>query len=71
VADVKKRKRTPFESEADEARMERLERLRKMDAAAQLQRMKGKKAKFRGVQKEAIQAIVAGTRAFTERWVVR
>ncbi|KAL1640735.1 hypothetical protein SLS61_010230 [Didymella pomorum] len=60
VADVKKRKKAPFESEADEARIERLERLRKMDPAAQLKRMKGKKAKFRGVQKEAIEAIVAG-----------
>jgi superfamily II DNA helicase RecQ len=60
AADVKKRKRAPFESEADDARMERLERLRKMDPAAQLQRMKGKKAKFRGVQKESIKAIIAG-----------
>jgi superfamily II DNA helicase RecQ len=60
VADSKKRKKAPFESEADEARIERLERLRKMDPAAQLKRMKGKKAKFRGVQKEAIEAIIAG-----------
>ena len=60
MADVKKRKKAPFESEADEARVERLERLRKMDPAAQLKRMKGKKAKFRGVQKEAIEAIIAG-----------
>jgi superfamily II DNA or RNA helicase len=60
AADVKKQKRAPFESEADEARMERLERLRKMDTAAQLKRMNGNKAKFRGVQKEAINAIVAG-----------
>jgi superfamily II DNA helicase RecQ len=35
-------------------------RLRKMDTAAQLQRMMGKAAEFRGVQKEAINAIVAG-----------
>jgi superfamily II DNA helicase RecQ len=34
--------------------------LRKMDTAAQLQRMMGKEAEFRGVQKEAIEAIVAG-----------
>ncbi|RYO26416.1 hypothetical protein AA0113_g12493 [Alternaria arborescens] len=60
VADSKKRKKAPFESEADEARIERLERLRKMDPAAQLKRMKGKKAKFRGVQKEAIEAIITG-----------
>ena len=36
TTDVKKRKRAPFESEADEARIERLGRLRKMDPAAQL-----------------------------------
>jgi RecQ family ATP-dependent DNA helicase len=56
----KKRKRAPFESEADEARIDRWGRLRKMDTAAHLQRMMGKAAKFRGVQKEAIDAIVAG-----------
>jgi superfamily II DNA helicase RecQ len=55
----KKRKRAPFESEADEARMDWWGWLRKMDTAAQLQRMMGKAAKFRGVQKEAIDAIVA------------
>ncbi|CAN9275191.1 unnamed protein product, partial [Alternaria alternata] len=58
--ECKKRKRAPFESEADEARMDRWGRLRKMDTAAQLQRMMGKAAEFRGVQKEAIEAIVAG-----------
>jgi RecQ family ATP-dependent DNA helicase len=56
----RKRKRAPFESEADEARIDRWGRLRKMDTAAQLQRMMGKAAEFRGVQKEAIDAIVAG-----------
>ena len=56
----RKRKRAPFESEADEARVDRWARLRKMDTAAQLQRMMGKTAEFRGVQKEAIDAIVAG-----------
>jgi superfamily II DNA helicase RecQ len=56
----KKRKRAPFESEADEARMDRWGRLRKMDTTAQLQRMMGKTAEFRGVQKEAMAAIVAG-----------
>jgi hypothetical protein len=60
AADIKKQKKAPFESEADEARIERLEQLRKIDPAAQLKRMKGKKAKFRGVQKEAIKAIIAG-----------
>jgi hypothetical protein len=56
----KKRKRAPFETEADEARIDRWDRLRKMDTMAQLQRMIGKTAEFRGVQKEAIDAIVAG-----------
>jgi RecQ family ATP-dependent DNA helicase len=56
----KKRKRAPFESEADEARIDRWGRLRKMDTAAQLQRMMGKAAEFWGVQKEAIDTIVAG-----------
>ncbi|KAE8823008.1 hypothetical protein PTNB85_10187 [Pyrenophora teres f. teres] len=44
-----KRKRAPFESEADEARVDRWQRLRKMDARAQLKRMIGEEAKFRGV----------------------
>jgi superfamily II DNA helicase RecQ len=56
----RKRKRAPFESEADEARIDRWSRLRKIDTAAQLQRMMDKAAEFRGVQKEAIDAIVAG-----------
>ena len=56
----RKRKRAPFESEADEARMDRWERLRKMDAAKQLQQMVGTAATFRSVQKEAIEAIVGG-----------
>lgn len=58
--DNKKRTKAPFESEADEARMERLERLGKMDTVAQLRRIKGNKAAFRGSQKQAIEAIVAG-----------
>ena len=56
----KKRKRAPFECEADQARASRWARLRKMDVDAQLQQMMGKTAEFRGVQREAIQAIVAG-----------
>jgi superfamily II DNA helicase RecQ len=39
--------------------MDRWGRLRKMDTAAQLQQMMGKAAEFRGVQREAIDAIVA------------
>jgi superfamily II DNA helicase RecQ len=34
--------------------------LRKIDTTAQLQRIIGKTAEFRGVQKEAVAAIVAG-----------
>jgi superfamily II DNA helicase RecQ len=55
----KKRKRAPFESEADEARMDRWERLQKMDTTAQLKRMMSKTAEFRGVQEAAMAAIVA------------
>lgn len=45
----KKRKRAPFESEADEARMDRWGWLRKMDTATQLKRMMSKTATFRGI----------------------
>jgi superfamily II DNA helicase RecQ len=55
----KKRKRAPFKCEADEARIDRWGRLRKMDTTAQLQRIIGKTAQFRGVQEEAMAAIVA------------
>jgi superfamily II DNA helicase RecQ len=56
----RKRKRAPFESEADEARIDRWQRLRNMDSSKQLKRMIGDKAEFRGVQKAAIEAIAAG-----------
>lgn len=56
----KKRKRAPFEREADEGRIDRWRRLRGMDAEAQLKRMMGQEAVFRGVQAPAIQAITAG-----------
>lgn len=56
----RKRKRAPFESEADEARIDRWGRLRKMDAAEQLRRMAGERATFRSVQKDAIEAVVGG-----------
>jgi hypothetical protein len=55
----RKRKRAPFESEADEARIDRWQRLKKMDSSKQLKRMMGNEAEFRGVQKEAINAITA------------
>jgi superfamily II DNA helicase RecQ len=56
----RKRKKAPFEREAAEARIQRRARLRKMDTAAQLKRMMGEAAEFRGEQQQAIQAIVAG-----------
>ncbi|KAF2008251.1 P-loop containing nucleoside triphosphate hydrolase protein, partial [Aaosphaeria arxii CBS 175.79] len=56
----KKRKRAPYEDEADEARVDRWMRMRKMDTATPLQRMMGETAQFRGLQKEAIEAMVAG-----------
>ena len=59
-AGSKKRKRAPFETEAEEGRIDRWARLRKMDAERELKRMMGKEATFRGVQGEAIQAITAG-----------
>jgi hypothetical protein len=42
----RKRKRAPFESEADKARVNRWSQLRKIDTAAQLQQMIGKEVKF-------------------------
>jgi superfamily II DNA helicase RecQ len=56
----RKRKRAPFESEADEAMIDRWQRLRKMDSSKQLKRIMGNKAEFRGVQKAAIEAITTG-----------
>ena len=56
----KKRKMAPYETQAEEARIERLQRLSSMDSVGQLKRIKGNKAKFRGSQRKAIDAIVAG-----------
>jgi superfamily II DNA helicase RecQ len=56
----RKQKRAPFKSEADEARIDQWGQLRKMDASAQLKRMMGDSAEFRGVQEAAIVAITAG-----------
>jgi superfamily II DNA helicase RecQ len=56
----RKRKRAPFKSKADEARINRWGRLRKIDASVQLKRMIGDSAEFRGVQEAAIEAITAG-----------
>ena len=56
----RKRKRAPFETEAEEGRIDRWARLRKMDAGRELKRMMGEEATFRGVQGEAIRAITVG-----------
>ena len=56
----RKRKRAPFESEADEVMIDRWQRLRKIGISKQLKRMMGNEAEFRGVQKQAIKAIAAG-----------
>jgi len=48
-----KRKRCPFESDAEESRTERQVRLRQMDARAELQWMMRKEVSFRSVQGEA------------------
>ncbi|KAK5011066.1 hypothetical protein LTR28_005961 [Elasticomyces elasticus] len=55
-----KRKGAPFETEAEEGRMDRWARPRKMDAEIELKRMMGKEAVFRSVQEEAIKAITTG-----------
>lgn len=55
-----KRKRCPFETDAEESRTERQVRLRQMDAQAELQWMMRKETSFRSVQGEAMQAIQEG-----------
>jgi superfamily II DNA helicase RecQ len=55
-----KRKRCPFEDEAEEARTERQVALRRMDAVAELQWMMGKKVTMRSVQGDAMHAIQQG-----------
>ncbi|GME31336.1 conserved hypothetical protein [Neofusicoccum parvum] len=56
----RKRKRCPFEDDADEERLDRWARLKRANAKEQLQRLIGKKAEFRSVQEEAVTAIQAG-----------
>jgi superfamily II DNA helicase RecQ len=56
----RKRKRAPFENEAEEARIDQWERLSKMDSSKQLKRMMGNECEFRGVRKEAINDTTAG-----------
>jgi hypothetical protein len=50
----RKRKRAPFESETDEARIDRWQRLRNMDSSKQLKRMMGDMAEFHSVQEAAL-----------------
>ena len=56
----RKRKRCPFEDDADEERFNRRSRLKHMDASEQLRRMMGEGAAFRSVQQQAMEAIQAG-----------
>ncbi|GME30610.1 conserved hypothetical protein, partial [Neofusicoccum parvum] len=60
AAASRKRKRCPFEDDADEERLDRWARLKRANAKEQLQRLMGKKAEFRSVQEEAVTAIQAG-----------
>jgi RecQ family ATP-dependent DNA helicase len=55
-----KRKRCPFEEEADEERFERWRRLKRMDMVEQLRDMMGDGASFRSVQQQAMESIRAG-----------
>ena len=55
-----KRKMAPFQTEAEDARMVRWKRLRKVNLHGQLQQMMGKDSQFRGIQEPAIRAIVDG-----------
>lgn len=45
----RKRKRCPFEDNADEERLDRWVRLKKADAKEQLRKLMGKEAKFRSI----------------------
>ena len=57
----KKRKRTGWEENAEEGRKERWKRIKEMDLDRELKRMMGtEEARFRGHQKEIIEAIVQG-----------
>jgi len=55
----RKRKMTTFESEAEEGRMHRWKRLRSITIENELKRVMGVDSRFRGVQKPAIEVIMA------------
>lgn len=58
-----RRKRAPFEAEAEEGRMDRWKRLRRMELGGELRRMMGEGAAFRGEQERITEAIVRGRNA--------
>jgi hypothetical protein len=58
AATSRRRKRAPFEDEMDVLRFERWKKLRRMGAEAELERMMGEGKRFRGIQKEAIEAVI-------------
>ncbi|KAF4534197.1 Helicase [Lasiodiplodia theobromae] len=60
IADAKKRRRCPFEDEAEEERLDRWIRLNKMNGEERLKQLVGKEAIFRSVQEPALDAIKAG-----------
>ena len=55
-----KRKIAPFQAEAEDARMVRWKRMRKVDIHQELRRLMGLNCQFRGIQEPAIQAIMEG-----------
>jgi superfamily II DNA helicase RecQ len=59
-ANRRKRTRRYFEDEAEESRVDRWKRVRRMNVEEELQRMMGEGTKFRGVQKEAMEMIMRG-----------
>src|SRR6186713_1535079 len=55
-----KRKRLPFEEEAEEIRFARRKRLRAVNAEKEMKQMMGEKAEFRGIQEQAVKTIMRG-----------
>jgi superfamily II DNA helicase RecQ len=55
-----KRKKSVFEGMREEARFRRFARLQHVDIEGQLRQMVGSEARFRGIQKEVIQAVIRG-----------
>lgn len=57
-----KRKRCAFEGDFEAAKYERWARLRRMNTAQAFEKMMQKKADFRGVQEQAMEAVISGAR---------